>query len=121
MKIGGNTELILQVKQDDATNKIGEPIENWIPVKTLVGWLDLMGDGISYKTFNTKVQESTHVFVCDYEPLLYEGEEIGPECARAVINNKKYEIKLIDNPMNMNYSLEIYLNFIGGGQNVSEV
>ena len=40
--------------------------------------------------------------------------EITSENARMVIDGMVYEILLIDNPMNMNEHLEIYLRFIGG-------
>ena len=31
-----------------------------------------------------------------------------------VINNKKYDVTLIDNPMELNAQLEIYLKYVGG-------
>lgn len=40
--------------------------------------------------------------------------DVTSENARMVIHGAVYEILLIDNPMNMNEHLEIYLRFIGG-------
>ena len=40
--------------------------------------------------------------------------DITSDNARMVIDGMVYEILLIDNPMNLNEHLEIYLRFIGG-------
>lgn len=120
MKIGGNKQLEIQVKTEKEQNTIGEDTIDWVTAKTLTGWLDLLEGSVSYKTFNTKIQESSHVYVCDYEPLLHNGERITPESSRAVVDSMYYDVKLIDNPMGMNHQLEIYLNYVGG-QNVSTV
>ena len=56
----------------------------------------------------------------DAEELLSRWDEqetfvdVTSENARMVIQGLVYEILLIDNPMNMNEHLEIYLRFIGG-------
>lgn len=110
--IGGNIEAILQVKSTEK-NEIGEAEKTWVDAHSLTGWLDLQS-GDSTTNFNAKTQESTHIFLCDYEPL----EGINTDNARMVINSEVYEIQLIDNPMNMNQHLEIYLKYIGGGLGV---
>ncbi len=38
--------------------------------------------------------------------------------SRMIVDSQVYEIKLIDNPMNMNEHLEIYLKCLGGDANV---
>ena len=53
------------------------------------------------------------MFICEYQNL-----DISEENSRMVIDGKAYEITYIDNPMNLNYHLEIYLKYIGGVQNV---
>ena len=62
---------------------------------------------------NAKIQESTHVFIADYVSL---DSRITAETSRMVINGKRYEILLIDNPMEMGSGsqLEFYLKFTGG-------
>ena len=86
----------------------------------LCGWLDLSSGDSKHTVFSAKVQESTHIFLCDYRPLICYVKEQGKEVqitfenARIVIQGLVYEILLIDNPMNMNEHLEIYLRFIGG-------
>lgn len=110
--IGGNKQMQLQVRSI-TKNDIGEHIENWDNVQQITGWLDLAGGDSKYTTYNAKIQESTHVFVADYVAL---AEGITAETARAVIDGKRYDIMLIDNPMEMRggSQLEIYLKFTGG-------
>ena len=105
--IGGNIQAILQEKDTSATNSIGERITQWKDVQTLTGWLDLSGGDSKY-TYNAKIQESTHVFLCDYIDI---GRDANDK--RMVVNGLKYDVLLIDNPMELNEHLEIYLRFVG--------
>lgn len=121
MSIGGNTQALLQVKTKAAKNGIGACENEWLDCLTLCGWLDLSAGDSKHITFNAKVQESTHIFLCDYLDLTHiktdeQDKVINAESdnARLVIQGLVYEILLIDNPMNMNQHLEIYLRFIGG-------
>jgi SPP1 family predicted phage head-tail adaptor len=111
-KIGGNIEALIQ-RKTSTKNEYGEGILTWTDVDTLKGFLDLSTGGATYTTYNSKIVESTHVFVCDYKELSVNEEEI-----RMIINNKVYDITYIDNPMELNYHLEFYLKYIGGVQNV---
>ena len=108
--IGGNKQMKLQAKSI-TKNDIGEQVERWETIQQLTGWLDLSGGDSKYQTYSAKMQESTHVFVADYVQL---AEGITAETARAVIDGKLYDITLIDNPMEMNLQLEIYLKYTGG-------
>lgn len=105
--IGGNIEAELQRKSVER-NRIGELIESWIPVRTLTGYLDLAGGESRYETYDAKIQESTHVFICDYAPI-----DMGIQ-SRMLINGTVYDVSLIDNPMNLNRQLEFYLKMVGG-------
>ena len=109
-EIGGNKQMQIQVSTI-TKNAIGEQVEKWEPIQQITGWLDLQGGDSKYQTYNAKMQESTHVFVADYVQL---AEGITAETARAVIDGKRYDIMLIDNPMEMNLQLEIYLKYTGG-------
>lgn len=117
--IGGNTEAILQVSTA-IDNEIGEPDYTWHDVMPFKGWLDLSGGDSKYTTYNAKMQESTHVFVCDYKPipeaLEVNGEmvEVTAENARMVAKSQAYDVLLIDNPMELDEQLEFYLKFTGG-------
>lgn len=108
--IGGNTKAILQVNTI-TKNEIGEQVKSWADVQTLKGWIDLSSGDSKYATYNAKIQESTHVFVADYVKL---DERISAENCRAIIANKRYDVMLIDDPMEMHQQIEIYLKYTGG-------
>lgn len=109
MGIGGNITMTIQTKAGVTKNAIGEQVPIWENVKTITGWLDLMSGSSGYMQYSAKIQESTHVFLCDYVPLGVEAEK-----ARAVIGTKTYDILLIDNPMGLNEQLEFFLKYTGG-------
>lgn len=104
--IGGNIKAELQTKTI-TVNSIGEQEEKWSTVKTLKGYLDLISGDSKYENYNTKLQESTHVFICDYTSL---GVSVS---SRLIVDGKTYDIMLIDNPMGLNRQLEIYLRMVG--------
>lgn len=112
MMIGGNITAILQTKNADTANRIGEHVASWTDKTTLFGWLDLSNGDSKHTTFNTKAQESTHVFLCDYVAI-----GATPEESRLVISGKVYEVLLIDDPMERHRQIEIYLKYIGGANN----
>ncbi len=143
--IGGNTEAILQIYDKSVKNAIGEVIKDWISVETLTGWLDFTGGESKYKTYNAKIEESTHVFLCDYKNLkklhllfdasgnkitdnsdiviqtsLGTNDAVGVynENARFLINGEKYDVVFIDDPMNLHKHLEFYLKYTGGDAHV---
>jgi len=111
--IGGNTLATIQVQTGTERNAIGETIPLWKDAQSIKGWLDLASGDSRYTTYYAKVQESTHIFIADYVPL---DPSIKAESSRAVINGKRYDIMLIDNPMEMGEGsqLEIYLKYTGG-------
>ena len=117
--IGGNITITLQVKTM-TQNGIGERVPVWHDVMDLLGWLDLSSGDSKHNSYNAKIQESTHVFVCDYKPipgtLEIEGKtvKVKAENCRVVANSERYDVILIDNPMNLNKQLEIYLKYTGG-------
>ena len=137
MRIGGNTWALLQVKQEGTKNAIGERTNIWIDCASIRGWLDLSSGDSKHTTFDAKIQESTHIFLSDFESLKNLSTEwtwnpfnfqtgvitktdntskvnVASDNARMVINGVAYEILLIDNPMGMNDHLEFYLKYIGG-------
>lgn len=108
--IGGNITADIQVAEAQK-NRIGEQIQLWKTVQSIRGWLDLSGGESGYQSFNAKVQESTHIFISDFIVL---DDRINAENSRMDINGRIYDIMLIDNPMELNKQLEIYLKFTGG-------
>lgn len=109
--IGGNVQMTIQVNTGTKKNAIGEMVPVWSDAQILTGWLDLMSGSSGYSAYNAKIQDSTHMFLCDYVAL---NTGIEAENARAVIGTKTYDILLIDNPMELNEQLEIYLKYTGG-------
>lgn len=110
LMIGGNTTAEIRVRST-IKNEIGGTSKTWTTVQSIKGWLDLSGGDSKYTTYNAKVQESTHVFLCDYVPL---DARIKAENSRLVVGGKVYDILLIDDPMEMHMQLEIYLKYTGG-------
>ena len=119
MAIGGNIEATLQINVP-VENEIGSMVDTWHDVVALKGFLDLSAGDSKHTTYDAKIQESTHIFICDYRPipesLEVEGNivRVSPEIARMVANSQRYDVMLIDNPMNLNKHLEIYLKYTGG-------
>ena len=116
--IDGNVTLTIQIKRTQldlndqpVKNEIGEHVPEWTDAAHLTGFLDLTSGSSNYTTQNTKIQESTDVFICDYEPL---PQDVKAENARAVIGTKTYDVMLIDNPMGLDEHLEIFLKYKGG-------
>ena len=101
--IGGNITAVLQ-KCIYSFNEIGEPIEDYAESISLFGFLDL-----SSGDFNAKVQESTHIFICDYKDL----KGYSADNSRLIVNGEVYDVTLIDDPMNLHQHLEIYLQYKG--------
>lgn len=111
--IGGNIQAVIQIRNTSGKNEIGETVKTWTNAQTLRGWLDLATGRSTYNTYFTKIQESTHIFICDFVPL---DKRISAENSRLLINNKAYDIMLMDNPMEMGggSQWEFYLKYTGG-------
>lgn len=107
--IGGNAKAIIQIKDSEESNAIGEYQTIWIDKKVITGFLDLSSGDSKYLPNNAKVQESTHIFICDYVFL-----SVTSENSRMIIDNQVYDIMLIDDPMKLHQHLEIYLKYVGG-------
>ena len=104
--IGGNTTAVLQVKTS-SKNAFGEKTETWDDVTTITGFLDFTGGDGSYKSnFKGAVEETTHLFICDYVDL-----NVKPTQCRLLIDDKVYDVLMIDDPMNLHKHLEIMLKY----------
>ena len=108
--IGGNITGNIQTKST-AKNAIGEAVKAWeTAVEAVKGWLGLQSGGSNYSNFNAKIEESTHVFLCDYNPDIYALVDCD---TRMIIKGVVYDVLLIDNPDEMDEQLEIYLKKVG--------
>lgn len=112
MNIDGNQFLQIQQKKPSGKNAIGEAVHDWVTVQSIWGWLDMSNGDSKHTTYNAKIQESTHVFVADYVPLV---EGVKAENTRAVDEDGiVYEVMLYDDPMKLHEQWEIYLKYTGG-------
>lgn len=106
--IGGNLKATIQVKTT-STNDLGENVLAWTDKYTLNGWLDL-SSGTSTYSHKTKTEDSTHIFISDYNPDI---RDLDITQCRFKISNRIYEVKFIDDPMEIHDHLEITLNLLG--------
>lgn len=109
-RMDGNVDAIIQISTA-TKNEYGLQVKTWQDVQTLHGWLDLMSGDSRYRVYNAKIQESSHVFVCDYVVM---HPKVWAENARMVIDGEVYDITLIDNPMRLKCQWEIFLKYTGG-------
>ena len=117
VNIGGNTIGTVQVSTA-GKNAIGEGEKTWADAFRHVGWLDLQSGDSKYSTNKAKIEESTHIFICDYHSGIYaltipDSETKTVPDVRMIIKGMVYDVLLIDNPMEMNEHLEIYLRKVG--------
>lgn len=136
--IGGNITALLQVRDEGKKNSIGEREHEWTDVTALFGWLDYQGGQNNISSYDAKIQETTHIFICDFRScknlskqwvwdpfnfitgVIKTTQDEAPvsvtsENARMIVNENVYQILMIDDPMEMHRQLEIYLKYVGGG------
>lgn len=111
--IGGNVTATVQ-RKTTAKNAIGEAVPAWTDEATLTGWLDLASGDTRHTAYDTKLQESTHYFLCDYREFASMAAGLDEENARLTVNGKAYEILMIDDPMELHRHWEFYLKYVGG-------
>ena len=107
--IGGNCDLKLLKKSKSVVNSIGEKNEIWSDYMTIRGWLDLSSGSSFRETYNTKIQESSHIFICDYVEIT----EKQTRNLKAECNGMEFDVSLIDDPMGLHEQLEIFLKYVG--------
>lgn len=117
-KIGGNITGIIQTKTSSGKNAIGEAANSWNDAFSPVGWLGMQSGEQKRSTFNAKIEESTHVFLCDYDADIYalslpDEETRKLKDCRMILKGIVYDVLLIDNPDEMDEQLEIYLRRVG--------
>lgn len=92
-------------------NDIGENVPTWGKAAETDGILSLQNGDSKYQNFNAKIEESTHVFLCEYSPEIY---ALADRNTRLICKGRFYDVLLIDNPDERNEHLEIYLRYVGG-------
>lgn len=107
--IGGNITGTIQTKTTQK-NAIGESVNVWADAFVHVGWLGMQSGEKRRATFNAKIEESSHVFLCDFHPGIY---ALADQDTRMIIKGIVYDVTHIDNPDEMDEQLEIYLRRVG--------
>ena len=116
--IGGNITGTIQTKDSSGKNAIGEAEIKWTDAFSQIGWLGLQNGDSKRLNYYSKVEESTHVFLCDFHSGIY---ALADQDTRMIFKGNMYDVLLIDNPDEMNEQLEIYLRKVGGQNVKSEV
>lgn len=107
--IGGNKTIKLYKKSETTVNDIGETENANVLINSFVGFLDYVSGEVGNANYKAPIDESTHIFISDYVEITENAEDLIAE-----IDSKSYEVKYIDNPMELNEQIEIYLKLIGG-------
>lgn len=107
--IGGNITATIQTKTT-GKNEIGEAVHTWADAFSSVGWLGMQSGEKRRATFSAKIEESSHVFLCDFHPGIY---ALADQDTRMIIKGIMYDVTFIDNPDEMDEQLEIYLHRVG--------
>lgn len=104
--IDGNVSAVLQVKTS-SKNAYGGLINDWQPITTIKGFLDYVsGDGSYKSNYKGAVEETTHIFICDYVKINVINKEY-----RLIVDNNIYTVLMIDDPMGLHQHLEIMLKY----------
>ena len=108
--VGGNLTATVQIKTL-TENDLGEYVPEWNNhIEDVKGWLDGTGGNSPRQSHKTKSEDSTHVYICDFDSRL---RDIDTTQCRFVCRNKIYEIKYVDDPMELHDHLEITLKLVG--------
>ena len=106
--IGGNTTAVIQTKTS-SKNEYGAISDIWQDVTTVKGFLDFTGGDGSYKSnFKGKLEETTHIFICDYDETVAKTQ---PTTSRLLIDGQSYDVLMIDDPMGLHKHIEIMLKY----------
>lgn len=70
--LGGNTTAKIQTKTT-TKNSIGEMEATWSDIAIIKGFLDYESGRNDLLKYDAKVQETTHLFLCDYSELAGKG------------------------------------------------
>lgn len=107
--IGGNIIATIQSKAS-SKNEYGALTDTWKDITTVRGFLDFAGGDSSYNSnFKGKIEETTHIFICNYYSEII--QRVTHTTSRLIVDNKIYEVLMIDDPMSLHKHLEFMLKF----------
>lgn len=110
--VGGNaTASVMRTRK--TKNPKGSATPN-APEKVMevFGWLDYQVGQPSHLAYQAKLQDTTHLWVCDFDAGFADQKVQG---LSLTIAGESYEVLLIDDPMGMHDHLEAYLRYVGVG------
>lgn len=110
--IDGNEYAVVQIKKVTRDEYQADKAE-WKSVYILHGVLDLLAAGTNLKMMR-RIEDSDHIFLCDYFVPEFEGEKLTAENSRLMIGDEIYEVQLFDDVMGLHEHMEIYLKYLGG-------
>lgn len=109
-KVKGNTLCVIQTGTS-TVNAISERETVWTDAVSFYGVLGMQSGDSKYNNFNAKIEESSHVIVCEYDDRIY---SLADQNTRVIAKGKMYDVLQIDNPDELDEHLEIYLRYVGG-------
>lgn len=108
--VGGNVtaSVMREAKTKNAKGVyvVGEPER----VMDITGWLDYQAGQASHLAYQAKTEDTTHVFLSDWNEAYASLSEKGLFLR---IEDKRYEVLLIDDPMMLHEHIETYLRYVG--------
>lgn len=113
----GNDTAMIQTKTV-VKNDIGEGVETWTDSFELFGYLDFQSGQNDLSQYDAKVQETTHIFLCDYREIMDHIGELNSEDCRLICKNQIYQILMVDDPMELHRHIEVFLKYVGIGLGV---
>ena len=105
--IGGNVELTVYNKLSHDKNEIGEVEPSNSEGEKIMGFLDYISGSADLSKFYAKVEESTHVFICDYADNVWMFNSAVTKCGVTGYGD------FVDDPMGLHQHIEVYLKYIG--------
>nr|WP_254610463.1 head-tail adaptor protein [Streptococcus suis] len=86
-------------------NRLGQDIYDYVESSNIEGWLDMLAGTEADRA--QSLQTSSHVFITDQIDIDLNQSD------RLKTDHVVYEVTYIDNPVNLNHHLEIYLKVAG--------
>ena len=88
---------------EDGENELGQPIQDWQPIDTITGYLDLMTGDEAVSSLSY-IQESSHLLMCwDMDVAITKDDKI-----KNPRDGYEYEVTFVDDPMELGSHYEIY-------------
>ncbi|MCL1950442.1 MAG: head-tail adaptor protein [Turicibacter sp.] len=94
-------------RKQDARTARGENEPIWTDIADIWGILDFQDEQTERISYKGKMEQSTHVFYCDYFPLEYPVHEL-----KFICRGKEYDILLIDDVQFWGVHYEIALKLV---------